>query len=429
MAGQGKWDPAGSSTNAYIVNPRLEKDIYWKSTYNTIFGSVNGNRSIKEVNLEFTGGKNMKVNQGNDSPVWAKDMDRGNETRFTQVEFTTGMGTYGEADVRPGNFDSFLHDACYTRQIDSPEYPVVGDESQMLVKEVLDDVVELKRQGIEDWRAREVDLDAFRSIFMGASRGLLLTSDGGYGLALPGSTAGQQRSCWNTAYCDSNGYISLTSPAVAQATHEAAVNTAIGSYSDDDKYQFSHEAHRQYCHMIEDKSFKPVTVGGRQYKALALIDRRLIDRLAADMQDLFKYAYERGKENPAVSHLGAFSIDDILYMPARQMEFFRPTAGSSAVTYGAGISEDPREDSFTNSSNICGVVYLGAGALLRAESRKVWFSKEEGRHKKGLWLCSHYDDGWKRREWVSKDGRTKMDNDSSIVGWHYDPGFQRTFAA
>lgn len=430
MGGQSQFKARGSANSEYIVSPRIEKSVYWKSSYGTVFSSVNGTREVKETTLEFTDGKSMRINQGNDSPVWAKDFGgSNNETRFTHVQMTKGLGTYGGADVKTGDFDSYLHDACYTRCVDSLEYPVIDEESQMLIKDVLDDVVELKRKGIEDWRSREVDLDAFRSLFCGASRGLLSTSDGGMGLVLPGSTAGQQRSCWNTAYVDSSGYVALTSPSITNATHEAAVATALGTYSDDDKFQFNETTHRQYSHMLEDKDFEPPRVGGTQYRAVATIDRRLIDRLSASMSTKFQYALARGAENKAVNRLGAFVLDDILYIPCRQMEFFRPTVNGSAVVYGCGINIDPREDSFTNSSNICAVAYMGAGALLRGERRKVRFTRENGRHEKGLWLCAHYDDGWKRREWVSKDGRSVMMNNSTLIGFHYDPGFSRSFAA
>jgi hypothetical protein len=64
----------------------------------------------------------------------------------------------------------------------------------------------------------------------------------------------------------------------------------------------------------------------------------------------------------------------------------------------------------------------------------VWFSVSgegtpDAGHRKGTTFCLHYFDGWKRTEWVTKDGTSALENDSSICWYGYDPGIGKAPAA
>jgi hypothetical protein len=298
------------------------------------------------------------------------------------------------------------------------------------VKEVIDDVVSLKKDGIAMWRGKEVDLDAWRAIFMGASRGLLLQTNGGMGVTLFGGSAGQQRSSYHT-YVENVNDDALVTPSATLATHETNLATALASLSDDDACYFSYESHRRYSHFLEDLDFKPVKVGGVQYRAVAWMDRRCMDRLDNDstLDGKMQNARSRGDKNPSLYHMDKFVLDDILYVPVKQIEYFRPSVSGSVITYGCGLTQDPRSKAFTNSSNICPVVYMGAGALLRGRRAGVDVTVETGRHKVGSEYAVHYHDGWLRHDWFTKDGRSEMFNDSMLVGFHYDKGFGKAAAA
>ena len=428
MAGQSTWGNAGASTNAYIVNPQLSKDIYYRSTYRTLFGKLNGRREVVAQKIMYND-REVTIDAGNDSPVWEKNFVSGNEVRFTCREENKGMATYGAAPVKAGSYAQYMHSNCWVRQIDSPAYPIVDSESEFQVADVINDLVSLEKDNISMWRSKEVDLDAFRSLFMGASRGLLLTTDGGLGITLPGGSAGAQRSCYNTFI---EGDSSFLTPDATLATHETNVYNGLVRLADDDKYAFTYESHKRNLHLIESVGLKSTSVGGREYIAVALIDQRNIDRMMAvngTLSALFQLAEARGKDNPALNSMRTLVLDDVLYIPVKQFEFFRPTCAASVITYGAANTSDPRSSSFSNSSCLCPTIYMGAGALLRGRRKTVWFTVKEGDHSKGQEYCVHYHDGWVRHEWVSKDSRTTMFNDSTFITWNYDPGFGVAYSA
>jgi hypothetical protein len=426
MAGQSAWNDPGSATNAYVVNPQLAKDIYYESEFPTLFGRVNQGREVKVVTIAH-GDEKIKIDAGNDSPIWEKSAIENAECRFTQRERMTGNATYGDADVKTGRFAQYKHSVCYVRQVDSPAQPIVGFESSENIKQVINDLVSAEKADIALWRQQEIELDAFRGIFLGASRGLLHTEDGARGVALTGAAAGQYRSCYNT-YVE--GQSSLTTPNVTRATHEGTLSTLLAALSDAAAYAFDFDSHKRASYLIQQLKFKPVRIGGRQYRALAVIDPRNVERMAAvggTLAGLFQYAWERGSKNPALYGMKALELDDILYIPSMYMEYFRPTADGTTVTYGCDLNTDPR-DGYTNASNITQTVYMGAGALLRGRRKNVWVTDAENRHGKGREYSMHYHDGWMRNEWFTKDGRSSISNDSMLICYNYDPGVGKAYA-
>lgn len=416
------------SSSDYIVNPKLEKSVYYKSTYRTLFGKLNGPKEVKTTKLMYDG-MELTIDEGTDSPVWEKTFTSGNECRFTTEEEFKGMATYGPADVKPGPFTEYMHSVCYVRQVDSPTAPLVDSESVEMVKDVIPNLLERKKKSVTLWRSKEVDIDAFRSIFTGASRGILTTEDGGLGISLEGGSAGQERAPYNNFV---EGQSALTTPSVTLATHNSNLATDLATLSDNSAYAFTYATHERNSTLIEDLDAKPVKIGRQEYRAVAIIDRRNVHRMMAvngTLRSLFQDAMTRGAKNPALYGMQSLVLDDILYIPARQIEFFRPSVSGSTITWGAGHNKDPRSKSFTNASNICPTVYMGAGALLRGRRKKVWFTTSAGKHEKGLEYCAHYHDGWKRHDKITKDGRSEMDNDSMLVTYNYDPGIGVAYAA
>jgi hypothetical protein len=185
--------------------------------------------------------------------------------------------------------------------------------------------------------------------------------------------------------------------------------------------------------MIDQIGFKPVKIGGQELRAVAFTDPRNIYRMTSaggSLDTLYRNAEERGSKNPALQHCQAYFLDNILYIPLLQMGYFRPTVSGSSVTYGCGITQDPRTSSFSNTSNITTTIYMGAGAALRGKRKKgLWFTVKEGDHGKGQSYSAHYHDGWMRHDKFTKDGRTVVDNDSMLICFNYDPGVGVAYAA
>lgn len=428
MAGQSDWKNAGSSTNAYVVNPLLEKEIYYESTYKTVFGRLNGGREVTTTKAPFSS-KVTEIDAGNDSILWEKNFTTGNEVRFTLREENKGMATYGAADVKPGSFAQYMHSTAFVNQVDSPSYPIVDSESEEKIKEIISDLISVEKANISVWRGKEVDLDGFRSIFEGASRGLLLTTDGGMGVTLPGGSAGAHRSSYHNILANSATFVS---PNYTLATHEASLSTALAALTDNANYQYDYAEHEKCSYWIDRKNLKTVKIGGMEYRAVAFIDPCNMHRLTTatgTLDNKFLYGRERAMKNPALYHMDSIVLDDILYLALRQVEFFRPTADGSTVSYGAGLTQDPRDTNFSNSSKICPTVFMGAGALLRGRRKKVFFTVDYGTHGKGATYCVHYHDGWMRHDWVTKDGRSTIMNDSMFIHWSYDPGVGKAYAA
>lgn len=447
MSGQSRWAYPGTGTNDYVVNPQLKTGLYWESTYATIWGELNGPREVKETEIAYKGGT-IVVDAGNDSPIWEKDFNSGvGELRFTMRKQMKGSATYGEADVAPGKFADYMHEVCYVIQHDSPIQPIPGTESEFNVNEVINDLIATEKDSLRLWMSQEIDIDGFRAALCGASRGMLDTTHGGRGITLAGAAAGQTRSCYNTVV---EGQWALTTPSFTRATHEATLSTLLAAMTDTSTFAFDFDTHHFMSSQIDKISgagggFAPVSIGTgknkRQFRAICLIDPRNVYRLQQDsylagatvinnpLPDLWAIAYERGEKNPALYNRQKLILDDILYVPCRQLELLRPTANGTTVVYGCDINTDPRD--YVNTSNITMSIYMGAGALLRGRRTEVSFSVDDGksRHGKGRSYGMHYHDGWKRREWTTRDGTSSISNDSMIVAFNFDPGEGRGYAA
>jgi len=438
--GQPNWNLRGASTNEYIVNPRITKDIYYQSEFGTIFGRLNGGREVKVTEIE-RGGSKLQINAGgNDSPVWEQDFqDATGEARFTFQEPLTGQETYGTHDVAPGDFTGYKHEVIYAVQSDSPVYPIVDMESQMRQTEIIpvSDVIPRKKREMTLWREKVLELNAFRAITDGASRGLLDTTHGGLGITLAGASAGQTRANYNCFVCKSAN-TSLVTPSFTRSTHQGNLGTAIdGSNSSVSTNGFSWEVHKLMSYFVSALKFKPLVVGNTQYRAGCIIDPRLISRLvkiSGSLSNLYMYATPRDIKNPAIDGMQTIELDNILYIPSMYCEYFRPTAVAATSVTHLGANVDPFSSAFSNSSNMCWGWYFGGGALLRGRRKKVWFTvsgegASDAGHKKGTTFCMHYYDGWKRTDWTTKDGRSEIYNDSSLMMYAYDPGVGAAFAS
>ena len=431
------WNLRGASTNEYIVNPILRKKLYYASEYATLFGKLNGMRDVTVTEIE-RGNSKIKVTGGSGemSPVWEQDFGQSTgEARFTRVAPMSGLETYGRAEVKIGAFDSFKHEVVHAVQHDSPVQPLIDKESQFRQSEVISvgDVVASKKAQMELWRQKVLEINAFRSMFDGYSRGLLSAADGGMGLALPGATAGQNRSPYNTVVANE---FALTTPNFTRTTHEGTLSTLVNALSDQAVHGFDWEQHKFMSYIIGNRKLKPCSVGSGQYRAIAIADPAAMQSLGAyggSLETMLRAANERAMQNPILKGMSAWELDDILYIASNYMEYFRPTADGTTTDY-LGIDNDPFASSFSNTSKNVMIMYLGAGALCRGRRKDVHFTvsgegASDAGHQKGTSYCLHYYDGWKRTEWVTKDGTSALENDASVLWIGYDPGIGKAFAA
>ena len=419
MAGQAYWGNYGAATHAEIVGKKLQKELYFKTTWKTIFGTLNGGREVRTQMHRFEG-RQTQVHIGNSSVVQEVSVTQGNQFTLTMQEELEGMAGYGDEPVNTSGYANYKHSNGYVNQCDSKEWQLPGRCSQKQAAEVLGDPKGELLNGIADWAAKEQDYDAVRACLEGLSRGLLLTTNGGLGVAQPGATAGQIRSCYNF-YTPAG----LVTPSRTQATHEANVENAITALGDTVGHYFGIEEADAIGNLCETGLVDPPTVNGHKYVAIHIIDPALLWRLmarAGTVDTLMKAALERGKSNPAFDHMQAYELDGMLYIPYRPLMKFRMSAdaGASTVAYGAGHTYDPR--THVNASYICLDIILGAKALLRGRDKRIWITTKTGDHEKGVGYAAHYDDGWTRNEWDAKDGRTEMENPHMIVGAFYDSG-------
>jgi len=419
MAGQTYWGNAGDATNANIVRFKVQKEIFMKTTFKTLIGRLNAGRMVKEQMMVFEGGR-KRVDIGNSSIVQEKRITEGNEFRLTMLEYVNGNATYGDSAVRRGDYNQYKHSVGFVNQVDSPAWQLPGRCSLKQAAEVITNPKGDLMMTMQRWVAEEMDADWIRSALMGASRGVLSSAaDGALGITLPGASAGQTRSCYNFYTPDG-----VVTPNRTRATHEAAVDTALGNLTDQVLDYFDMGEHDALVNLCDQYYLEPAPLAGREYKAIFVCDRALLWRLAArsgTYETLMKNARERGKNNPAISHLDSVDIDGILYIPYRLLEKYNPTAqGGTVPLYGPGLENDPR--THTNSSKLRLGLLMGAKSFLRGTDMRVWVTTKIGDHDKGMEYAAHWDDGFVRNEWDAKDGRTEMENPHMFVTCHYDSG-------
>jgi len=415
MAGQVDWKDAGSETNAYVVKESIERGIYYKAAMATLFGTLNGPRELKTQKI-IHGGGTLTVDAGNDSPVFQKSNNENNKALFTMREPNKGMATYGDASVKTGEFAKYKHMECNVRTVKTPAYPLVGFESAESFKRVVaaNQLVSVEKDNIARYVSEEMDFDALRAVFMGASRGILTSEDGGMGVTLNGAAAGQVRAPLNTLVA---GNTDLTQWAWNATTHNTNLATRLASLTPATAaHRFSYATHLSISYNIDQLGLKPVKLKGRQYRAVAIIDEWNMYELRrdVDLRALFKDATERSDKNKAIYSRDELELDGILYIPAQQLRYFRHAVASGVINFGAGMNIDPR--TFANPNTITTTVVMGAGALLRGtRSASARYTTGTGSHEDGLEISYRYQDGWRRADWYTRDGREEMENDSLLV--------------
>jgi hypothetical protein len=432
MAGQVDWKDAGKGdVNNFIVNAEIVASIEAKATAASLFGKLNAGR-VADTEITGGGGKTV-ISSGKESPVHEKTLSENNTAKFTLEEELEGMPTYGDAPVKPGDYQKYLHATIEARTISSPGFPIMGFESADNAKRVIpmNDLVSRKKAAISTWMNREFDLDGLRAYLYGLSRGLYMREDGGKGTQLNGTDdATRWRAPWNT-FVDGVGQDGLTPQSAASAaTHNNNLGALLNTLSPGNPGQrFRYETHDIIDKLIDQIRLRSVKILGEEFRAVVLMDMRNLYSLRRDpeLRELWMKATPRSDKNFAIFSRDYHILDNILYLPVEILKWFRPTVNQSTgeiVRFGCGFDLDPRSPTFRNDSNITMSIVLGAGALRRGRRKYAMkFTEAAAPHDKGKEIAVHWDDGWMRNEWFSKDGGTpRMHCDTSFTVFNADDG-------
>jgi hypothetical protein len=445
----------GSGTNDYAVQALLEKTIDRLSRRASIAGALTMDAKGRDRLVKTTEYVGKEVDIANSSVIQTKEVVDTDEARFTLIEDFKGMPTHGNQAVRTGAYPDVKHDLVRINVFDTPEYPFWGEMDQQRFARMIANMEDEYQKQIVNYLSTWTDISFLQACILGADRGLLHSSDGALNMTLMNApSAGYYLSCKNT-YVGGSGMVTWNN---TRATYEAAVGTAIYGLTDTTGDGFGLSAHETIVSQITaNLRFPQTEFMGRTLRAVALTDPWLLKRLMLRDSNntwytLLKDADVRGPKNRMIERDQAVIIDGILYIPVDWMRNFR-AYGNNGVqpTYGMGLNSDPQTfiDTVETTSNPsgaalkkCGIVYLGAHAILHGACSKVygagtnvkkknarfWITPNYGTHGKGGGWAGHMKIGFRRYEPEAKDGTTAYANHNSLVAWFYDPGPGVSFA-
>lgn len=413
MPGQTTWESRGYANSEYVVEVETTKNIAKEYRFQSNFGKLS--RPMKQITVG-QGESSRTLDIGASACIWSKEIKSGDEVRFTLEQNIKGAPTYGDAEVRVGDYIAYLHQNVILNKLDTPAIPVQGEMSRQRVRDVIGDPNSRIRSEITMYLAEQYVYDVLEGYFRGASRTLMASrAEGGRALDL-GLGAGIQVSPENFLV-KGDGFVAGVS---GTAGYETAVETALGTLAGGD------EITRAYCHNLRaaltDRKIAPTNMeGSTDEKWYAAVDPDMMTRLTApgsELATLWEQSRERMAGNPVFGH-GAVELDDIIFFPEQRLKQFRPVIGSGIV-WGTN-SEDRRE--FETSSDIGLMVILGNGGVLEGHNGTVDITFEGGFHGKGQSIGGHIKQAFMRARWLPKDGRSNLVlNQASMVVAFYESG-------
>jgi len=413
-AGQVTWESRGYASKEYVVEVETSKNIAKQFRFTSNFGKLS--RPMKQVTVG-QGESERKLDIGASACIWSKEIKTGDECRFTLEQNIGGAPTYGDAEVRVGDYLAYLHQNVILNKLDTPAIPVQGEMSRQRVRAVIGDPNSRIRSEITMYLAEQYVYDVLEGYFRGASRNLMAArSSGGRAINL-GLGAGVQVSPENFLV-KGDGFVSGTS---GTSAYETNVETALGTLAAGD------EASRAYMHNIRaaltDRKIGSTNMEGSQdEKWYCALDPDIMTRLTApgsSLATLWEQSRERNAKNPVFGH-GAVELDDIIFFPEQRLKEFRPVLAGPGITWGTN-AEDRRE--FVTSSSIALAVVMGNGAMLEGHNGTVDITYEGGFHGKGQSICGHIKQSFMRARWLPQDGRSGVVvNQGSMVIAFYETG-------
>lgn len=356
--------------------------------------------------------------------IWTQNISSGDEHRVTFSENARGMGAYGDRATPAGDFVEFKSQDFRVNTIKAPAQQIHGRESQKLVRASITNIPEIARRNLVTWHAQEINYDAIIALLYGADKPLMSSlADGGKAVSLgPGSGIGA-----GTPLMGMHWYTTDTGFATYDASDLSGWNTTVNNAingidaADSDKVTLAQmDKIRQ---KLDELHFEPGRINGKEYKAVALCDPQVVLRIGHILKDDYKYARERGKDNPIFNVNYQIEHDDVLYLGLQDLKKFRPAynAATGYIDIGPGLTQDPRDYSTSSTNGL--IIYMGSGALLQGTDTMLEFDNASAKFKlDGESITAHTRRGFKRNQWETKDGRTESYCRSVLTAAFYEPG-------
>lgn len=423
MSGQINWVSNGTNNNEkeFIVNPVVEKAMFYEYRKRSAIGKLS--KPVKSQTFN-DGSRQGTMDVAQSSVIATKKITSGDEARFTLEQNIVGSPTYGDVDVRTGDYLSYLHQSVLLNKMDTPAIPIQEDMSTQRVADSIGNQEGAVRRQINMYMAEEYVFDFYRAAFRGMSQGISIEqSKGGLHKDL-GRGPGVSVSVENLVI---GGRGAVSAPTgVDQASLDAyeqrivdeltAADSAIGALTD-------YEAQRQYGvtrsfisdirDYISDQNIKGVDVGGREIWYCP-IDPALLKQLTApggELYESWKQMMDRvgsmesknnRVNNPLAVDASMITLDDLVFLRDPYLKHFRPTYAGSAPQWGTP-DLDMRKKFPT--SNWAPMLILGETAVLEAHNGSVSTTFEPGKHGKGREIAAHQKISSMRSRWLPKDGR------------------------
>lgn len=407
----------------------FEKTLYYQMRSRSIVGKLSrAGAPGAAATADMTAGDDSLALDGS-SAIARKKITEGDMVRYTLQEHITGMPTYGDRDVRRGDFLAFKNLEARVNQIDSPAIPVVGRMSQQRAAGSISDLPAKTRAEVINYMEEQYEYEYLFSMIGGASPSALKTSaDGGLGVALGVNalgTAGNPLMGKNWFVRAADGSNSFPTYSTTPATWNGTINTALNAIPATSNGYLTLAILKALRARLDSINSRPLRVGGKMYKMVWLCDPELWYRIDHLLATYYQNARERSASNPLFDIDRQLAYLGMLFINVPNLEKLRPAYNSSTgiPDLGPGLTQDFR--GYTTTSDLALMVGVGGDSVIEGYNDKISVTEEKGKHAKGLEIAAHMDLAFIRSEWYAKDGRTDVGavyNDSSFVAAFYEPG-------
>lgn len=437
--GQIQFNHQDAATNAFITQAALQKKIYTEVRDTGVFQDM----EMQKVEAPDGSMQDAKVQiAGNTRAIYTIQDPAGDEARFTLERNVGGSAGYGDAPVRPGDRQAFMHYNVFMNEVDSELIPLPGRNEQRRIKAMIPEFDSSTVRQITSFHKWQKDFDFHTALLEGADYGQI-----GNPASIPGAL-GKNLGLGvgvgappEIVYTPVAGATRVTVPAGGprHADYKTAYITALDDLADETLYFNRQSINAIYQLAIDNKIDK---VGGSDWDYDFICDTAFMRSLmnladsdtAKSLISLMKHAQNGQGLNgqKTMDTRGALVIDGIRIIPDKGMDKWRPKGtgatgagdlGDGVLIYGDG-SRDRQHKNFVGASYKIGFGYLlGAGALLQAVGKGVEVIPVEDEFKKGKGYYGRLERGVSRGFWESKDGTTK----TATEGWLQQSGFLTAF--
>lgn len=415
MGGQVTWESQGTGTNDYIVPFETEKNIAHEFRFRSAFGKLS--KPMKTMTVG-SGPEQRDLDVGESAAIWSKEITSGDEVRFTLEQNMKGAPTYGDAEVRVGDYLAYLHQNIILNKLDTPAVPVIEEMSALRVKEVISNPESRIRSQITIYLAEQYTYDVLDGFWKGFSRNLQEPkANGGRALDI-GLGAGVQVSPENFVVAGS-GFVSGTG---GTSQYETNLLNDLNGLEDTAGDYITRDFMHNLRYAVNQRKVAPISGEAGQENWYCPCDPDLLMRLTKPGMPLFeswKFARERGEKNPVFGH-GSMELNGFIFFPEERLRQYRPVTSSGAIVWGSN-APDKRE--VTVTSSVALMMVLGNGAILEGHNGAVSITYDDGRHGKGKTIAGHVKESFMRAVWKPKDGRTGVRiQQGSMACAFYEPG-------